>query len=105
MAKVVALSPGHFAHAFREATGVAPHRYVLELRVNRAKTLLRQSDLPITESRTRRLLESQSFFGAVPSRRWPDASPVPFARRLAKRQRDTTLILPVAGLIVPGKSM
>jgi AraC family transcriptional regulator len=30
IAEAVALSPGHFAHAFRQATGVAPHRYVLE---------------------------------------------------------------------------
>lgn len=49
MAEAVALSPGHFAHAFRQATGVAPHRYVLERRVERAKALLRQSDMPITE--------------------------------------------------------
>jgi len=49
IAAAVALSPGHFAHAFRQATGVAPHRYVLERRVKRAKTLLLQSDLPITQ--------------------------------------------------------
>ncbi|HEY3533198.1 MAG TPA: AraC family transcriptional regulator [Casimicrobiaceae bacterium] len=49
IAAAVALSPGHFAHAFRQATGVAPHRYVLERRVERAKTLLLQSDLPITQ--------------------------------------------------------
>jgi AraC family transcriptional regulator len=49
IADAVSLSPGHFAHAFREATGVAPHRYVVERRVERAKELLRQSDMPITE--------------------------------------------------------
>ena len=49
IADSVVLSPGHFAHAFREATGVAPHRYVVERRVERAKELLRQSDMPITE--------------------------------------------------------
>jgi len=49
IAAAVALSPGHFAHAFRQTTGVAPHRYVLERRVERAKTLLLQSDLPITQ--------------------------------------------------------
>ena len=49
LANAVSLSPGHFAHAFREATGVAPHRYVLQRRVERAKYLLRNSDLPITE--------------------------------------------------------
>lgn len=49
IAEAVALSPGHFAHAFRETTGVAPHRYIVERRVERAKELLRNSDLSLTE--------------------------------------------------------
>lgn len=49
IADAVALSPGHFAHAFRQATGVSPHRYIVERRVEHAKALLRKSDLPITE--------------------------------------------------------
>ena len=49
IAESVALSPGHFAHAFRQATGVTPHRYVRERRVERAKKLLSASDLSITE--------------------------------------------------------
>ena len=49
LAEAVTLSPGHFAHAFREATGLAPHRYVLERRVERAKELLRSTDLPLTQ--------------------------------------------------------
>ena len=49
LAESVSLSPGHFAHAFRQATGVTPHRYVLERRVEQAKLLLRHSDIPITE--------------------------------------------------------
>lgn len=65
MAKAVALSPGHFAHAFREATGVAPHRYVLERRVERAKILLRQSDLPITEIADRIGCSTHSHFSVL----------------------------------------
>lgn len=65
LAKAVALSPGHFAHAFREATGVAPHRYVLERRVERAKALLRQSDLPITEIADRIGCSSHSHFSVL----------------------------------------
>ncbi len=68
MANAVALSPGHFAHAFREATGVAPHRYVLERRVERAKKLLQQSDLPITEIASRVGCSSHSHFSALFSR-------------------------------------
>jgi AraC family transcriptional regulator len=65
LAKVVALSPGHFAHAFREATGIAPHRYVVGRRVERAKALLRQSDLPITEIADRIGCSSHSHFSVL----------------------------------------
>ncbi len=65
LANAVALSPGHFAHAFREATGVAPHRYVVERRVEAAKALLRQSDLPITEIADRIGCSSHSHFSVL----------------------------------------
>jgi len=65
IAETVALSPGHFAHAFRQATGVAPHRYVLERRVEHAKALLRQSDMPITEIADRVGCSSHSHFSVL----------------------------------------
>jgi AraC family transcriptional regulator len=65
LASVVALSPDHFAHAFREATGVASHRYVIERRVERAKALLPQSDLPITEIAHRIGCSSHSHFSVL----------------------------------------
>lgn len=65
MADAVALSPGHFSHAFRQAAGVTPHRYVLERRVERAKELLRQSDLPITEIADRIGCSSHSHFSVL----------------------------------------
>jgi AraC family transcriptional regulator len=65
IANAVTLSPGHFAHAFRQATGVAPHRYVLERRVERAKALLRDSDMPITEIADRVGCSSHSHFSVL----------------------------------------
>jgi len=49
LARIVAISPGHFAHLFRQTTGRPPHRFVMERRIERAKVLLRDTDLPITE--------------------------------------------------------
>jgi AraC family transcriptional regulator len=49
LAKLVAMSPGHFAHMFRQTTGLPPHQFVLERRMERAKGLLRDTDLLITE--------------------------------------------------------
>ena len=65
IAGAVSLSPGHFAHAFREATGVAPHRYVLERRVEHAKTMLRRSDMPITDIADRVGCSSHSHFSVL----------------------------------------
>jgi AraC family transcriptional regulator len=88
LASAVSLSPGHFAHAFREATGVAPHRYVLQRRVERAKYLLRNSDLPITEIADMIGCSSHSHFsvlflrttGNTPSQ-FRNGSERPFLRR------------------------
>ncbi len=40
LAALVHLSPYHFAHTFKAATGLPPYQYVLHCRVERAKSLL-----------------------------------------------------------------
>jgi AraC family transcriptional regulator len=62
IAHVLAMSPGHFAHAFREATGLSPHRYVLARRVERAKSLLCNTDLSIIDIAERIGCASHSHF-------------------------------------------
>jgi transcriptional regulator GlxA family with amidase domain len=49
LAWVSGVSEAHFARSFKEAFGVPPHRYLLTRRIERAKALLRDTDLPITE--------------------------------------------------------
>ncbi len=49
LAAVAGLSPWHFARAFRAATGVAPHRFVLLRRLARAQWLLRATKLDVAE--------------------------------------------------------
>jgi AraC family transcriptional regulator len=48
LAAVAGMNRFHFAHAFREATGVPPHRYVIRCRLDRAKLLLRETALSLT---------------------------------------------------------
>jgi transcriptional regulator GlxA family with amidase domain len=48
LAQVAKLSPSHFARAFKDSQGVAPHRYILECRVKRIQELL-ATDLPLSE--------------------------------------------------------
>ena len=49
MASIAGLSPTHFGRAFRAATGMPPHRYLQELRMERARRLLETTKLPITQ--------------------------------------------------------
>ncbi len=49
LASVACLSPYHFARAFKAATGSAPHRYLTDRRIGRARALLAEGRLPLTE--------------------------------------------------------
>lgn len=65
LARVSHVSEAHFARSFKEAFGVPPHRYLLSRRIERAKTLLRDSDLPITEIAFQTGWQSLGTFGRV----------------------------------------
>jgi AraC family transcriptional regulator len=49
LAGLVQLSPYHFARAFKQSFGVPPHRYLTDRRIERAKSLLAQRQLSVTE--------------------------------------------------------
>ena len=49
LAALAGLSPHHFGQAFKAATGVPPHRYVLRSRVARARELLRDPRLTVAD--------------------------------------------------------
>ena len=49
LARVSGVSAAHFARSFKDAFGVPPHRYLLTRRLERAKALLRDTDMPITD--------------------------------------------------------
>ncbi|WLI77426.1 AraC family transcriptional regulator [Kosakonia sp. H02] len=48
LAAQVSLSEYHFARMFRQSMGVAPHQFVMQRRMARAKDLLLNSDEPLT---------------------------------------------------------
>ena len=62
IATALAMSPGHFAHAFRQTMGLPPHQYVLNRKIARAKALLRDSNLPIIEIAQLVGCSSHSYF-------------------------------------------
>ena len=49
LARVSHVSEAHFARSFRRSFGVPPHRYLLARRIERATSLLRDTDMSITE--------------------------------------------------------
>ncbi len=49
IAAIAQISPYHFLRLFRQSMGATPHQYILQIRVDRAKYLLRSSDLSIAE--------------------------------------------------------
>ena len=65
LARVAGMSPFHFAHAFRQATGQAPHAYVMQQRMERARALLAGSNLTLEEIAGRVGYSSQSHFSAA----------------------------------------
>ena len=65
LARASGASEAHFARAFKEAFGVPPHRYLLTRRIERATTLLRESDLSITDIVFQTGWSSMGTFGRV----------------------------------------
>lgn len=49
LAKVSGVSEAHFARSFKRAFGVPPHRYLLTRRIEQAATLLRDTDMSVTD--------------------------------------------------------
>jgi transcriptional regulator GlxA family with amidase domain len=49
LCRVSGVSQAHFARSFKDAFGVPPHRYLLTRRIEKATTLLRDTDRPIID--------------------------------------------------------
>jgi transcriptional regulator GlxA family with amidase domain len=49
LARECGLSRSHFARAFRQSTGSAPHQWLMAQRIERARELLRGSRAPLRE--------------------------------------------------------
>ena len=49
LANLVQMSPRYFSLLFKQSTGLTPHQYVIRTRVDRAKELLLQGQIPIAD--------------------------------------------------------
>lgn len=65
LALVVQMSTYHFARLFKQSTGLAPHQYVINCRIERAKMLLAERKLSIIEICDQVGFRSPSHFSAL----------------------------------------
>jgi AraC-like DNA-binding protein len=62
LAAAAALSPYHFHRQFKNATGLTPREYVVRVRIEHAKALLTESDLPLVDVAGQAGFMDQSHF-------------------------------------------
>jgi AraC family transcriptional regulator len=74
MAKAAGLSRMHFAAQFRVATGYRPHEYLLHQRIERAKSLLVETNMALAEVAMSVGFSTQAHFSTV-FRRFTDKTP------------------------------
>ena len=62
VAQAVRMSYFHFSRAFKQSMGMTPTNYIAERRIERAKKMLEETELPISEIALRSGFSSQSHF-------------------------------------------
>lgn len=85
IAGVAHMSPFHFSRVFKHSTGLSPQRYVVRHRVQRAKKLLVNTDLPLSEVARLSGFSDQSHLAKY-TRRLLGATPRSLRRHVSPRQ-------------------
>jgi AraC family transcriptional regulator len=62
LAAAAGFSSFHFHRQFKQATGLTPRQYLVQIRIERAKSLLRGSELPIVDVAAKVGFADQSHF-------------------------------------------
>ncbi|MDY4675954.1 MAG: AraC family transcriptional regulator [Candidatus Borkfalkiaceae bacterium] len=65
VANHVFLSPNYFHKLFTQVTGITPHQYIINQKINAAKKMLLESDATITDIIINCGFSSQSYFNAI----------------------------------------
>jgi ribose 5-phosphate isomerase B len=65
LSRLAEMSQSHFSKLFKLSTGLAPHQFVLQERINRSKELLRRDDAKIVDVALEVGFENQAHFTTV----------------------------------------
>ena len=87
LAELAGISASCFARAFRQALAVTPHAYVLKARVERAKRLIRETDLALVEVALAVGFSSQACLN-VAFRRHAGTTPGRFRAQDSRKAKD-----------------
>jgi AraC family transcriptional regulator len=87
LAELAGLSTAHFARAFRQATGEAPHNFILNRRVARVQELLRDTELDLATVAARAGFASHAHMSNV-FRRRTSLAPTAYRAALATHAPD-----------------
>jgi serine phosphatase RsbU (regulator of sigma subunit)/AraC-like DNA-binding protein len=90
MAESAGLSTGYFSQMFRKSTGETPHQFVLRLRVERAKEMLRVSDGRVLDVAVACGFKTQQHFARV-FRRMCGVSPTEYRQEFLRHEATCTL--------------
>jgi AraC family transcriptional regulator len=82
LADLVQMDVYRFLRAFKQGTGLTPHQYILRQRIERAKLLLKNPALPLTEVALRSGFSSQTHFTTA-FRRATNVTPQTYRRAAA----------------------
>ena len=83
MAESVGLSTTYFSHMFQKSTGQSPHQFVLRVRVERAKEMLRAVEVRVLDVAVACGFKTQQHFARV-FRRLCGASPTEYRREFLR---------------------
>jgi AraC family transcriptional regulator len=74
LAGMVQMSPYYFSRLFKQSTGLSPHQYILQQRIEWAKRLLADARLPIAATAYHVGFASQAHFTKI-FRQWVGTTP------------------------------
>ena len=63
LASYIGITQFHFSRLFKQSTGMSPHQYVMQQRIERAKQLLKKADISIADIAFNCGFSSQSHLG------------------------------------------
>jgi AraC-like DNA-binding protein len=86
ISRILNIPYNHFRHSFKQATGMSPHQYQLQLLMRRAKELLETTEMPIKDVAFTVGFSDQYYFAKVFKMR---AGMTPTQWRTQSRRRNT----------------